>query len=187
MTENTVSNSAGASRDEPRVAVVAGSTRPTRICPGIACWVLQTAQEESPLRYELIDLAEVNLPFLDEPLKAALRAIPPRAHQGLEQGRELVRRIHLRLPPVQLGLPRPPEERPRFLVSRVEGESRQAASPTARGAEPKGALQLHGVLRRHPHATNSTTASRCSSPTTMSTRTGSCVTSRPSCTRTVRR
>jgi NAD(P)H-dependent FMN reductase len=52
--------------------VVVCSTRPTRICLGIARWVLQAAQEESPLRYELIDLAEVNLPFLDEPLKAAL-------------------------------------------------------------------------------------------------------------------
>jgi NAD(P)H-dependent FMN reductase len=28
-------------------------------------------QQESPLRYELLDLAEVGLPFLDEPLKAA--------------------------------------------------------------------------------------------------------------------
>jgi NAD(P)H-dependent FMN reductase len=56
-----------------RIAVVIGSTRPTRICPGIAEWVRHAMQEESRLRYELIDLAEINLPFLDEPLKAALR------------------------------------------------------------------------------------------------------------------
>jgi NAD(P)H-dependent FMN reductase len=55
-----------------RVAVVVGSTRPTRICAGIAAWTLAAAQESSPLDYELLDLAEVNLPFLDEPLKAAL-------------------------------------------------------------------------------------------------------------------
>ena len=55
-----------------RIAVVVGSTRPTRICPGIARWVMQVAQEDSPLRYELVDLAEVALLFLDEPLKAAL-------------------------------------------------------------------------------------------------------------------
>ena len=55
-----------------RVAVVIGSTRPGRICPGIAEWVLDVAEEHSPLRYELVDLAEVNLPFLDEPLPAAL-------------------------------------------------------------------------------------------------------------------
>ena len=56
-----------------RIAVVVGSTRPTRICPGIARWVMQVVQEDSPLRYELVDLAEVGLPFLDEPLKAALQ------------------------------------------------------------------------------------------------------------------
>jgi NAD(P)H-dependent FMN reductase len=55
-----------------RVAVVIGSTRPGRICPGIAGWVATVAQEESPLRYERLDLAEVNLPFLDEPLQPAL-------------------------------------------------------------------------------------------------------------------
>jgi NAD(P)H-dependent FMN reductase len=57
----------------PRVAVVIGSTRPRRICPGIAEWVKRAAEQGSPLRYELVDLAQIDLPFLDEPLKAALR------------------------------------------------------------------------------------------------------------------
>jgi NAD(P)H-dependent FMN reductase len=55
-----------------RVAVVIGSTRPGRICPGIAAWVRDVAQEHSSLHYELLDLAEVDLPLLDEPLMAAL-------------------------------------------------------------------------------------------------------------------
>jgi NAD(P)H-dependent FMN reductase len=55
-----------------RIAVIIGSTRPTRICPGIASWVTAALQEQSSLRYELIDLAEINLPLLDEPLQAAL-------------------------------------------------------------------------------------------------------------------
>jgi NAD(P)H-dependent FMN reductase len=59
-------------RAADRVAVIIGSTRPTRICPGIAHWSQQTLGEESPLSYEVIDLAEINLPFLDEPLKPAL-------------------------------------------------------------------------------------------------------------------
>jgi NAD(P)H-dependent FMN reductase len=59
-------------RHQGRVAVVVGSTRPTRICPGIAEWVKNVAQHDSPLHYELVDLAEVNPPFLDEPLMAAL-------------------------------------------------------------------------------------------------------------------
>jgi NAD(P)H-dependent FMN reductase len=54
-----------------RVAIVIGSTRPGRISGGIAEWVLDTVQTGSPLRYELVDLAEVNLPFLDEPVMAA--------------------------------------------------------------------------------------------------------------------
>lgn len=54
-----------------RVAVVIGSNRPTRISAGIAEWALRTVQSESSLHYEVIDLAEVNLPFLDEPVMAA--------------------------------------------------------------------------------------------------------------------
>lgn len=56
-----------------RVAVVIGSTRPGRISGGIAEWFLNTAQSGSSLKYELIDLAAVNLPFLDEPVMAAER------------------------------------------------------------------------------------------------------------------
>jgi NAD(P)H-dependent FMN reductase/DNA-binding MarR family transcriptional regulator len=55
-----------------RVAVVIGSTRPGRICPGIARWVRDALAEGSPLTYELVDLADVDLPMLDEPLMAAL-------------------------------------------------------------------------------------------------------------------
>ncbi|MGH4031063.1 NADPH-dependent FMN reductase [Actinomycetota bacterium Odt1-20B] len=60
-------------QEQDRVAVVIGSTRPARICPDIAAWVRDVAQEAGPLHYELLDLAEVGLPLLDEPLKAALQ------------------------------------------------------------------------------------------------------------------
>jgi NAD(P)H-dependent FMN reductase len=55
-----------------RVAVIIGSTRPMRISAPIAEWVREHLQDGSPLHYELLDLAEVDLPFLDEPLMAAL-------------------------------------------------------------------------------------------------------------------
>jgi NAD(P)H-dependent FMN reductase len=55
-----------------RIAVIIGSTRPTRICAGIAGWARAALAAGSELSYELLDLAEVDLPFLDEPLKAAL-------------------------------------------------------------------------------------------------------------------
>ena len=58
--------------DKHRIAVVIGSTRPARICADMATWACDTIQDGSELSYELLDLAKVNLPFLDEPLKAAL-------------------------------------------------------------------------------------------------------------------
>ena len=57
-----------------RVGVIIGSTRPARICAGIAAWTRDVIAVGSELSYELIDLAEVDLPFLDEPLAAALHA-----------------------------------------------------------------------------------------------------------------
>jgi NAD(P)H-dependent FMN reductase len=54
-----------------RVGVIVGSNRPIRICRDISEWVLGVAQTVDENSYELIDLAEVNLPFLDEPEMAA--------------------------------------------------------------------------------------------------------------------
>lgn len=56
-----------------RIAVVVGSTRPNRICGVVASWVRDSLQDGSPLQYELLDLADVDLPLLDEPLKPALQ------------------------------------------------------------------------------------------------------------------
>lgn len=36
---------------DERVAVIVGSTRPTRICPRIAEWTQRTLSEQSPLRH----------------------------------------------------------------------------------------------------------------------------------------
>ncbi|RCK71218.1 hypothetical protein DT076_01845 [Desertihabitans brevis] len=54
------------------MAVIIGSTRPSRTCPDIARSVLDTAQVGSPVHPGLIDRADVHLPFLDEPLRPAL-------------------------------------------------------------------------------------------------------------------
>jgi NAD(P)H-dependent FMN reductase len=55
-----------------RIAVVIGSTRPTRICADVAHWARDQLAEGSAQDYEILDLADIDLPFLDEPLKAAL-------------------------------------------------------------------------------------------------------------------
>jgi NAD(P)H-dependent FMN reductase len=53
-----------------RIAVILGSTRPGRRSEAVAQWVLNVANARSDASFELIDLAEVNLPLLDEPVPA---------------------------------------------------------------------------------------------------------------------
>lgn len=53
-----------------RIAVIVGSTRPGRRSEAVAQWVLNVSNARTDATFELIDLAEVNLPFLDEPVPA---------------------------------------------------------------------------------------------------------------------
>ena len=48
-----------------KIGIIIGSTRPNRISMSIATW-LQTAMDQSDLQIDLIDLADIQLPFLDE-------------------------------------------------------------------------------------------------------------------------
>ncbi len=50
-----------------RLAVVICSTRPGRHGGTVARWAFQHAQAHAEFAPELVDLAEVNLPLLDEP------------------------------------------------------------------------------------------------------------------------
>lgn len=63
---------AGSGSPPARVGVIVGSTRANRICPDIARLAQELMGGGSPLSYTLVDLAEIGLPFLDEPLKPAL-------------------------------------------------------------------------------------------------------------------
>jgi NAD(P)H-dependent FMN reductase len=54
-----------------RIAVVVGSNRPQRICPEIAVWVQRALRAAQLNEVELVDLQEIDLPFLDEPIMAA--------------------------------------------------------------------------------------------------------------------
>jgi NAD(P)H-dependent FMN reductase len=51
-----------------RVAIILGSTRPGRNGEAVAKWVYAIAKKRSDAEYELIDLKDVNLPLLDEPV-----------------------------------------------------------------------------------------------------------------------
>jgi NAD(P)H-dependent FMN reductase len=50
-----------------KLQVIIGSTRPGRIGDTVGKWFNEVAKQHSEFEVELIDLAEVNLPFLDEP------------------------------------------------------------------------------------------------------------------------
>lgn len=51
-----------------KVAIIIGSTRPTRIGANVANWVITKLPESSDVTYELVDLADWNLPLFNEPL-----------------------------------------------------------------------------------------------------------------------
>jgi NAD(P)H-dependent FMN reductase len=53
-----------------RIGIILGSTRPGRNGEAVARWVLDVAKQRSDAQYELVDIAEYNLPHLDE-------AMPP--------------------------------------------------------------------------------------------------------------
>ena len=50
----------------PKIAVVIGSTRPTRFADVPAQWILKQAQARGDLAAELVDLRDHRLPFFDE-------------------------------------------------------------------------------------------------------------------------
>ncbi|CAF0906911.1 unnamed protein product [Adineta steineri] len=55
-----------------KVAIIMGSTRPNNICTHIAKWVKQTIESSNKIELSIINLADWNLPFLDEPGIAAV-------------------------------------------------------------------------------------------------------------------
>src|ERR1700722_7700490 len=59
---------------KPRIAVIVGSTRPTRFADKPAQWILKQAQARDDIEVELVDLRNFKLPFFDE--KATNRWMP---------------------------------------------------------------------------------------------------------------
>jgi len=57
---------------ELRIGIILGSTRPGRKGAQVAEWVLEQAGKRDDATYELIDIADFNLPHLDEEVPASL-------------------------------------------------------------------------------------------------------------------
>jgi NAD(P)H-dependent FMN reductase len=55
-----------------RTGIVVGSTRPGRRAEGVARWVHDIATDHSNASFELVDIADFDLPLLDEPTPAAM-------------------------------------------------------------------------------------------------------------------
>ena len=55
-----------------RIAIIIGSTRPGRIGKAVGEWVHQKAGERRDAEFELVDLQDINLPLLDEPVPPAM-------------------------------------------------------------------------------------------------------------------
>jgi NAD(P)H-dependent FMN reductase len=51
----------------PTLQIIVASTRPGRVGYPVAQWIQRTAEEHGAFEVELVDLAEVDLPFMDEP------------------------------------------------------------------------------------------------------------------------
>jgi NAD(P)H-dependent FMN reductase len=51
---------------KPRIALIVGSTRPTRFADKPAAWILAEAQARGDMTVEIVDLRDYKLPFFDE-------------------------------------------------------------------------------------------------------------------------
>lgn len=51
-----------------KVGIILGSTRPGRNGEAVAKWILDNATQRGDADYELVDIADYNLPLLDEPV-----------------------------------------------------------------------------------------------------------------------
>jgi NAD(P)H-dependent FMN reductase len=54
------------------IAIIVGSTRPGRRAASIANWIHGIASKRSDARFQLVDIMDFDLPFLDEPAPAMM-------------------------------------------------------------------------------------------------------------------
>lgn len=55
-----------------RIGVITGSTRPGRNNEAVARWTYEIAQKRTDAEFEYVDIADYNLPLLDEPVPPSL-------------------------------------------------------------------------------------------------------------------
>jgi NAD(P)H-dependent FMN reductase len=65
-------NCAETEHEMVKIAIVLGSTRPGRIGQAVARWVYDFAAKRTDASFELVDIADYNLPLLDEPVPPSM-------------------------------------------------------------------------------------------------------------------
>jgi len=55
-----------------RIGIIVGSTRPGRNGEAVAKWVFELSKKRNDAEFELVDIADFNLPLLDEPYPAMM-------------------------------------------------------------------------------------------------------------------
>lgn len=55
-----------------RIAIIIGSTRPGRVGKAVGEWVYEKASGRDDAEFELVDLEEIDLPLLDEPVPPSM-------------------------------------------------------------------------------------------------------------------
>jgi NAD(P)H-dependent FMN reductase len=74
---------------KPRIAVIIGSTRPTRYADAPAQWILKQAQARGDIDVELVDLRDYPLPYFDE--IASNRWMPSRNSEAVRWQKTVAR------------------------------------------------------------------------------------------------
>lgn len=63
-----------------KIGIIIGSTRPGRNGEAVARWTYDIAKKRNDAEYELVDLADFNLPIYDEPIPPAMGQPYSKAH-----------------------------------------------------------------------------------------------------------
>ena len=126
--------------------IIIGSTRPGRVGPSVAAWITERAREHGGFDVQVTDLAELNLPMLDEPNHPRLRQYTKQHTKDWSALVDGVRRVHLRDARVQLRLQRGAEERDRLPVPEWQNKAAGIVSYGGVAAGTRATQMLKQVL-----------------------------------------
>lgn len=103
----------------PRLMILVASTRPGRVGLPVAEWFRELAERHGGFEIDFVDLAELNLPFMDEPNHPRLRVYTQPHTKEWSARVEAADAVVFVTPGIQLWIPGHIEECHRLFASRV--------------------------------------------------------------------